>query len=1146
MPKVLTYHNLTHGEDWFKAAPYGKRQIEAISDPEGGETEAPPTSIPSPFARIDLVRTAFKNIIKDKKLRGEKIDRKLVSDCLDVGEIFFNIDYLKDRIRIIPWDQKKDLATLLNSSNQHHRRLGEVLQLYLRQDAHAYNFDKLQRMYIIQYHYKAIGGTSPSTLFFPSANDLSFVDVPLEKNRLFSGEYKPLYERSAAFQKYMYALLKFFRSAGSETPDFRSCFKEVADYLDANLEIIRMQQPQLYEEINQLSITSFYDHYAELDTGAAGDLVELLGFPLRKKKIEISSVTDTSDFVIQSTKYQGEIKPLVLQNQFSKPYTYVNDVWNKNIEVPYKVNESLHERKLPGQVISYPYLTVSDFLEPYLIRLVYPVNREKFFDGNLKGTKEEKGYILPVKKAYFDFFDVEDLQKSVSDGKKVFEMEARVAGGVRVTLRIPVKKDYITFERIYMPALTEGEIPDADEANNKGVIIENQFGVTVYPFIKTGSQTENHHYRVALIDRDISPFSKHNHYELSFYKNENATQIAQKAMKKRSDKHADDRATSQYYVLEDEFDFIQVKNRLAEGIIIPKFPQYYGGNDVYTFAIDFGTTNTHVEYKVNNGNPRAFDITETDVQIATLHDPAFAEVSADFGGSGATLIRDLVPQEFLPRHLGQQFEFRFPQRTVLGENHNLNLDTSTYALSDFNIPFVYEKYPIRPNTRITSELKWSNYTKNQEDKRRVEAFFENLLLLTRNKVLLNRGNLGKTKLIWFYPSSMLPNRRNSLESTWIRLFHKYVTTERNPQKLSESIAPFYFYKEKLGKSAADKPSVGIDIGGGTTDIVVFQNNQPTLLTSFRFAANAIFGDGFNGSAAINGFIRRYLDDIERTLSENKQYDLLQVLNAIREEQRSQDIIAFFFSLEENKKIKEKSIPVSFQNLLIDDDDFKIVFIIFYTAIIYHLAQLMRAEGLEIPRNILFSGRGSKVINIADRSPRLESLTILTRMIFQEIYQHDTQQIELVQYEEPKEITCKGGLLSDVDVDIDEIKKVLLGTGEKIVIPEQAVKYPGLDDEALQKVLEEVKRFINLLYILHSEYNFTHHFGVNPAFMEEYKEYLQQDLMEFLKSGKQMKMNELAGNQDVSVEETLFFYPLVGALNRLAFKIATELNSESVD
>ncbi len=722
-------------------------------------------------------------------------------------------------------------------------------------------------------------------------------------------------------------------------------------------------------------------------------------------------------------------------------------------------------------------------------------------------------------------------------------MEPLAAGGVRVTLRIPVKQGFVTFERIYTPGVTEGEIPPPDESRNKGVIVEHQFGVTLYPFIKTGNKVENTHYRVQLVDRDVSPHTRYHQYDLQFYHEDQTQPLDHQAEKQRSDKRAADRASTQYYVLQQEFDYMQLQTGVAQGIVVPKFPAYSGGNDTYTFAIDFGTTNTHIEYKVGNGNPRPFDITEEDVQIATLHDPNFAQANPDFGGSGATLIRDLIPQEFLPRYIGQQFEFRFPQRTVIGESHNLNLGTSTYVLSDFNIPFVYEKYPIQKNTRVTTELKWSNYTRNQEDKRRVEAFFENLLFLIRSKVLLNNGDLKKTKLIWFYPSSMLPNRRNSLEATWRDLFHRYITSERDPQKLSESIAPFYFYKERLGKSAADKPSVGIDIGGGTTDIVIFQNNQPTVLTSFRFAANAIFGDGFHGSAAINGFVRRYAEEIGRLLQENRQNELLRVYNAIVEEQRSQDIIAFFFSLEENKHVKEQNIPVSFHAMLKEDEDFKIVFLVFYTAIIYHLAQLMRAKGLEMPRHVLFSGRGSKVVNIVDPSPNLNSLSSLTRLVFKHVYEAEANSIELEQYAEPKEITCKGGLLSDVDVEIDQIKTVLLGTGNGVLVPEQPLKYPEVTDETLKQVLGEVDEFMQLLFTLHDEYNFTHHFGVNPSHLSNYRQMLREDLMEYLKSGQQLKLKELAGNQDVNVEETFFFYPLTGALNRLAFKIATELTEE---
>jgi hypothetical protein len=1141
MPKVLTYHNLTNGEHWFKADAYGRRQIDAISDPEGGNTEQPPTSIPSPFAQIDLVRTAFKNIIKDKQLRGTTLDRKLVSDSLDVGELLFNADYIKGQLQIVAWDPDTDLQRLRQSGNEQHRRLGEVLDLYLKQDADTYNFDEIKRLYILYYNYKVVGGTSPTSLFFASSNDLSFVDVPLDKNKLFSGEYPPLYERSESFQLYLYGLLKFYRSA--EGKDFRAYFKEVADYLEINLEVLRIKTPALYDRINKLTEKSFFDQFAELDTGSAGDTVELLGFPLRKKKVERGSVAEQSDFVIQSSKYSAAIKPMVLQNQFNKPYTYVSEPWNNDQEVPYHVAEPLEQRTLPGQVIKYPYLTVSDFFEPYLVKLVYPINRQKYFDGHWAGREQDSGYVLPIKPFYFQFFDLADLQGTVAGGKNTIDMEPLAAGGVRVTLRIPVKQGFVTFERIYTPGITEGEIPPPDESRNKGVIVEHQFGVTLYPFIKTGNKVENTHYRVQLIDRDVSPHTRYHQYELQFYRDDATQPIGHQAEKQRSDKRSDDRASTLYYVLQQEFDYMQLRTGVAQGIVIPKFPAYSGGNDTYTFAIDFGTTNTHIEYKVGNGNPRPFDITEEDVQIATLHDPAFAQANPDFGGSGATLIRDLIPQEFLPRYIGQQFEFRFPQRTVIGESHNLNLGTSTYVLSDFNIPFVYEKYPIQKNTRVTTELKWSNYTRNQEDKRRVEAFFENLLFLIRSKVLLNNGDLKKTKLIWFYPSSMLPNRRNSLEATWRELFHRYITSERDPQKLSESIAPFYFYKERLGKSAADKPSVGIDIGGGTTDIVIFQNNQPTVLTSFRFAANAIFGDGFHGSAAINGFVRRYAEEIGRLLQENKQNELLRVYNAIVEEQRSQDIIAFFFSLEENKHIKEQNIPVSFHNLLKEDEDFKIVFLVFYTAIIFHLAKLMQAKGLEMPRHILFSGRGSKVVNIVDPSPNLNSLSSLTRLVFKHVYEAEANSIELEQYAEPKEITCKGGLLSDVDVEIDEIKTVLLGTGNGVLVPEQPVKYPEVTDDTLQQVLGEVDEFMKLLFTIHNEYNFTHHFGVNPSHLTNYRQLLQEDLMEYLKSGQQLKLKELAGNQDVNVEETFFFYPLTGALNRLAFKIATELTEE---
>ena len=186
MSKVLTYHKSQNGGHWFKSVVYGKNEIEAIKDPQGGDTESAPTSIPSPFARFDLVRTAFANLSLSGKLKGTPNDEKLVSEALDLGEILFNYEDFKDRLKLVAWS-KKDLTSLLNSSTQGHQRLGKALELYLTQDAEAYNFDLIDRIFIVFFKGVAIGGTSPSTLFFSSANSLNQLSIPLGNQHLFDG-----------------------------------------------------------------------------------------------------------------------------------------------------------------------------------------------------------------------------------------------------------------------------------------------------------------------------------------------------------------------------------------------------------------------------------------------------------------------------------------------------------------------------------------------------------------------------------------------------------------------------------------------------------------------------------------------------------------------------------------------------------------------------------------------------------------------------------------------------------------------------------------------------------------------------------------------------------------------------------------------
>jgi hypothetical protein len=1144
MAKIFGYTN-KGGNDWFKSDGYSDNEIEAIKDPEGGNVVTLPTAIPSPFARIDLVKKAFKNICKSPKLTfyeangsviASKEDEKLVSDCLDLAELLFNYDTHRENIKIVVWDKERDLNSLRSSSRKH-LAYSDTLSLFLNQDKKSYNFDLLRRIYIVKWNDKVIGATSPATLFFASANDLSHAQIHTTTNDiLFDNKYSPLYLRDPEFQKYFYYLF-------NANPILKERMREFWDYLDKNLKILNSTNPSLYTEINRLDPSDFNRIYSELNTGTSNDDIEVLGVSLRKRRSEdiVEYVSKNSDFRISSEKFKGELKPLVLQNDFNKEWTYAKDKWHK-FKVPYVDSSSLDRRRLPEINLPYPYLTVSDFLEPYLVRLVYPINKEKYFDGNFSienGDDGNKGFLLPLKPLFFEFFNASDLLGATPGSPKI-KMTQSVSNSIKVSLLIPVSKngEYIAFERIYFQN-ESGMKPD--EANNKGVIVEHQFGITIYPFIKTNYKDITPDYRIQLVDRDVVGSLRHADYDLKYFSDGLIPPVNLRAKKIRSNKTPGDgaTATSQYYVVQDEFDFIQVTNKStdgASGIIIPKWPVYQKGNEIFSFSVDFGTTNTHIEYKVTDGPPKPFDITVEDIQIATLFHPT--KTSEDFGGSGAFAIRYLVEDEFMPINLGKDHDNKFPHRTLISQSAFLDINTETFALADFNIPFGYEQKPPRKEYKVESNLKWAK--KEIGNEKRVRAYFEKIIMLLRNKVLLNRGNLAETKMVWFYPSSMKPARKSSLEHAWNELFHKYFNPNVNPIGIAESLAPFFYYKGTGQlQGGAYKPVVSIDIGGGTTDVVVFQANKPLLLTSFKFAANSVFGDGFSeyGSAQTNGIVQKYIPFYDKLLRANKILPL-SVLTKMIETNRSEDINAFFFSLENNSKIADKKL-FSYNANLASDEDLVIIFTYFYSAIIYHIASLMKYKGIEMPKHIVFSGTGSKILSIVSTDKKV--LVQLAKMIFETVYESpfDIDGLTIkTENEIPKEVTCKGGLMlnaEDMSIDLNSIKSTLTCLESKGI---SQLKYDDLNDKNKAEITNYVEEFNSFFLNMNKKYSFTDHLNISARSLEVFEEEVNKHLRDFLEEGIEYNKKIDDSNTDYKdLEESLFFYPIIGVINNLSSSLS---------
>lgn len=1119
MAKVFRLHTGAADtiSNWDSSVKIGTKAIDSIPDPIGANDKHEITSIPSPFARMDLVKRAFK-IVAESGLDGITIYHKLVSDCLDVGQIFFNIEKFRDKIEIIVWDKRNCLEQLAESGYEEHRRLGQTYKTYLEQDADEYNFNQMDCIYLLNYIdpsapnvMNIIGATSPATIFFTSANDLAYVGKKIKfgNDSPFDSEYKPLYKRNFEYIKYWWSL-KMSRA------DFPKIFPEVDLYLNKCFNCLSDEQRR---DLRQNIIDgSFYNgNYDDIPVNPTQQqYVTVLSEKLRQKR-SVSNISSGFEMKISdSLNTPGRKIPLALPvEKYTERTMYVESEWDKNTYVPYFDARPIAARTLPDDGSKHPYVTVGDFLEDSIVEIPYKFNPEGFFNGNDEAPESKNSYLLPIKKTYFDYFTAKDLMDKVN-GKNRIEI-CRLTGGVKVVLRIPIKDGgYIQYEKIYC----KGVKPDS--ANNKGCIIEKEFTIGLYPNIKYTDAIKPY-YRVSLLDRD-SVFGSDNTYALSFFDNSNEEVVSDGIVRRnrnndntRFDKRRIDSVT---YALDKDFQYIGIQNSddaYVQGVIIPKLAARNGSHR-FRFAIDFGTTNTHIEYSIDGVSPNAFEISEKDKQIQKLH------ITDDFE------INSVFASDFIPEMVGGDSAYNYPMRTAISEGNNTNWDKAVLSMGNVNIPFTYEKVEPLVYNVVHTDLKWST---NGDDRKRASKYIESILLMLRTKVLLNNGDLSKTEIVWFYPASMTQNRFNKFRDEWENEFVSlFGAPKENIIAVSESLAPYYYHKAKKG---ATSTVVSVDIGGGTTDVLIVDKGEPKHLTSFRFAGNTIFGDGYSYDSDSNGFVNEYKNQIMGLLEVNNLNALKEVFVGVLEKRNTTDIIAFLFSLASNKEIKKEKIEINFSEMLANDSKGKYAIILFYVAVIYHVANLMKAKGLDKPRHITFSGNGSKVLRILSTNDT--TLGNFTKLIFEEVYgdKYSIDGLDIIRPANSKESTCKGGIImspfkSQDYSEIKDMKTILVGS-EKGTFTDEQMTYANIDKSLLDKVVESVKEFIDFTFELNKKFSFYDNFDVDRSIMNKVKELCYRDIKTYLENGISVKKNEIIQDgADENIEETLFFYPLIGIIN----------------
>ena len=1109
MSKVFRLHKVKGGgTGWFSSTRITRDQLNEIKT-DGKEIA---TSIPSPFARIDLVNSAFR-WVAENGVDGSTSNHKLVSDALDVAQLFYSVKRYNDLVKIVSWNPHEEFENLINGNDKQHNEFAETLKLFWQQDSSEndgrgtlYNFEKVNRLFFIinKHNNHVIGSTSPSTLFMaaPDVNKVTnTLKIVIGSDKLFDDEFMPLHKRERSFVKYMYVL--------SKQSDFSKYFPEVFKYLE-EVRNKHIASDVLLREITQISSPEIDSYSVCPVLNNNDDPCEILGIKLGIQNDTLKEITNQSDFVIRSDYDNNQSKPLILpHSEFSKDWRYTTDgiKWNSQINVPYINNESPENSILPQQSDRYFWLSIGNFLQDRIIKLPYDIDDTKFI------TCESNKYLLPLTNTFYKYFQAEK-------SSKYLHIKELAGGAVRVQLEIPVKAGNIMFKKIYSPA-----------ENN---IIEIDIHVAILPFIK--SKRTKIKYTFGLINDKME--NNGTNLSLTCFNNGDELELSASVVRDHGEKT---NLYSQYYKFDKQFDSIKFIDRdnNTEGFIIPRFREYAGDENL-KFAIDFGTTNTHIEYKVGNSTAKVLNSDDSSPFLQSLL--KWVNVEPIIEGEDKAFEKEMIPFKFS----NEGDKTCYPTRTALVYNKNIDYKQQMELFCHINNYLFMENISLaESHLKLVTQLKWSNYSEENKQKQ-VESYIEYMLTLVYYKTLILGGNLQKLKIIWFYPVSMSESELGTLEKCWQIAFRK-VFYDLDPNRMlvvvPESVAPYLYYK-----SSVYGESLSIDIGGGSSDIAIFDENDilPKLISSFKFAGNAIFGDGYpkadsRNNTDRNGFVKKFKkaakEALENTTDEKGILD--DILNNRKD---SADFSSLLFSLESNE-----AIQFNYSRLINKDKNLKVTLLVFYAAIAYYTANLLKKSAIKIPKHILISGTASKTSSILDPTENLKHLSDLYTFIFEKVYQKQVKQkLKFRISDIPKEITCKGAIKADINDTIrgipikfwiggsadDQWSSAITKDDSRLKTP----KYSEIKGNGTELIISSLKDFYCILDEFVEQYDLDAKFLMNQkAYNVTFKDLRDEGLENYLIRGIKAVHKE----DDENIGESLFFYPLIGILNELTFRLSDE-------
>lgn len=1111
---------------WEKTTAYDTARIPHITDTVGSGIALSKmgTSIPTPFARVFLFKTAFEMVngspdgADDNSAYG-----KLVSECLDFLEFIYGYG---DAIDVKSWNVASNISALKNSASKGHQVLGKSLENF------ALNLG-VKDIYLIYYNGVLIGGTSPFTLVYTSPNWQRVKNITnacgLAGNQLFPDYSQPntvampLYKRDLGFRTMLTRYYVAFRNVpGMSATSF---FK----YIFRNQNMYDKEMKKYFADITGESpydVAMFRNSYAcvkanmtEIDILGMGGASTL--FLATTPPEPAPDATISNDYKIAATVDNGNVNcPLVLFEGGITGATYVAGKPLPNgIDIVRNPDEPLDSRILPGgQNIKYPYLTDTDFLQEKIIKVGYKVDTHNFMTFGIQ-TAGNGDYLLPLRKEIFEYFKPSDFVNDSMQGLAIklvkFDEET-----VEAHLTIPVQfkgRPYIELVHTYYK-------DDIVELKN----YPNVFSVCVFPSYRILGNAVPNIYSVLVLDAKKQVTTRYYAF------NDGKVEVVTEVVSKR-------RLTNggRYDELKQAFDICEVEANEAKALLLPNFkeitPADGGGKTVV--GIDFGTTNTYISFSTDDGGePKSLDITRDDMQVLMLN-----KINLDKGNFGDDYRNSMymmspyitsLDREFVPLLLGDQSNVAYPFRTVTCEvndsQNGFDKIASPQLFADINIGFNFLKELVDlPKEKYNTNIKWDIEEGKTDEplavkQNRVRAFCYQNAWMIKNKLMLLKAPRTSFKVFITFPYTMKRTVRNEIAAYWLQAFDMIMGKGNvEIERVTESIAPYYSMISNDGNFTDN--ALNIDIGGGTTDMLFADVEHMTFYyTSSKFAGDDIWGDGkhlVDNNKKDNGFVKDFetkLASKSLLVSEDRSRGYEQYKSLVK---KSADLMSYIFRYEDEFKYtgyirqsKDKLMPVLCVHL---------------GAIIYHVAQVLTERHITIPSTITFSGMGAKYIHIiSDNESDVQDIVKVLLSAFMESLSGDKCKMPRnfnVRFQNnAKEVTAQGAMLLNHDSlqdirDYDKEPLCVFGIDKEISDELEYKDVPKYKND----VLKSYDKFLDA---------FVRDKKITRFFKEEFGIIFTDELVKKLENEASQSFDLMSKNADADcVSETMFFWPLKNGL-----------------